>query len=373
MRIAIIGSFGSEVPLREGQIHAPLLLSYNLAIELAKMDHEVTYFGSYDEKRVTKLSNLRYTNINYKPIPDGSKEQISSEEIWHQLRLVYEQGYVSKILAIDGFDLFYSWSAYRIGSLARITKKPVVVTHHDSTNLVAYNLMFKSFVSNNLFMIPISKYMDEKILDVKKLATVYNGVNTDQIHFRPLPENYFCWLGRVAPSKGLHIAIKLAKKMNFKLKYAGPISRSFGDFGDVGNYSDYITKETENSENIEYLGVLDQQSSYNLISESKGLIFPTDGMESFSMITAESICAGVPVIAFNKGPLPELVDQGKTGFLCETMSDMETAIKNINKIDRSKCREIGVKRFSQKVMAENYLEQFLVAIESLKRKNEGKN
>lgn len=365
MKIGIIGAYNYMVPPENGKIHAPLYLAWELAKKLADFGHDVTYFGAIGNGVQKKYPDLKFRNPEYFEIDNNIKNSPGTDAVWQQAKIIYQQGYLAKVLnQASDFDLFYSWAASQIGPLAEMCKKPVVTTHHDSTNIDRYNLMFRSFASSNVFLIPISEYIKNRIVYKNMLEVVHHGVDQEQISFVE-PENYFCWVGRVAPSKGLHIAIEVAKKTGIKLKIAGPMFEKLPDFGDTANYNSKIAESIKKNDNIEYLGHLLQHETYELVSKAKGLIFPTDGTESFSMITAEAIMAGTPVISVAKGPIPEIITSGLNGFLIDDENNIDgfvEAINNINQIDRKICREDAIKRFSIEKMARGYEKQFQIAL-----------
>jgi len=354
MRIGIIGSFGSKIPLKDGQVHASLLLTHSLAAELSKMGHEVTYFGSYDKEITKKTPLLKYNNLNYEPRAAVDGEIYADSDF----RLLYEEGYISKVLELEKeFDLFYSWASFRIAPFVRLIKKPVVLSHHESMNAPSYSSIFCASGSNNLHIMPISNSL-KKILDCPNLLKpVYNGIDPDEITFTEKPEDYFCWVGRIMPSKGLHIAIDLANKLNFKLKVVGPMDK-FKELGDLTDYDNLINKKIYESKNVDYLGYKKRDETLSIISKAKGLIFPTDGTEACPMVVIEAMASGTPVVAFNAGPLPELVEENVTGFLCDKEEEMADKIKLIAQIDRVKCRDRALERFSLRAMANGYENEF---------------
>jgi len=375
MKIAIIGSCKFQVPTEKGVIHAPLALTFNLAIELAKMGHDVTYFGKVDKEYTEKVKPLKIETPEYYDLPDLKQTFNCADSVRFRASHIYHQNYMTKILKYyQDFDVYYSWAITYIGPMAPLYNKPVVATHHDSTNMDVYNLVFKGFDEANLFMIPISEYMNKITEYGNKLGVVHHGIDPNEIVASESPEDYFCWLGRVSPSKGPDIAIEAAAKAGVKIKIAGPIEESLPDFGDVANFATKIKKLFEDHRHVEYLGSLSQQESFKLISNSKGLIFPTDGTESFSMVALEAIMAGTPVITTNKGPLPEIVKPGINGFLIDDEKDIDgfaSAIAKIDTINRVTCRQDAINRFSLQKMAKGYEEQFNVAIE--KRRHNGQN
>lgn len=354
MKIAIIGSALYQAPTEKGIIHAPIYLTTQLADGLSRLGHKITFFGLFDPK-LKKNVNFRTENLGY-TLFDKKKNNLEMNFF-----VTYEQGFMAKVLArVSEFDLIYS-HIYKIGPLARLVQKPVVITHHDATRLKMYQMMFQSFGSPNFFVIPLSKFIKKKLPYFNYLDVVYNGIDDSKINFSPKPENYFVWVGRVVPPKGLHLAIALAKKMKFKLKIAGPMEE-FGGFGDTKNYLQEIKKEIKKNSNIEYLGVLSREKTYRLLEKARALIFPSEGIEACPLVPLEAMIAGTPVITTPLGPLPELVKDGVSGFLCKNQKTMEQAILKINSISREKCRGYALKKFTANVMAKNYEKQFQKAL-----------
>lgn len=367
MKIAIIGSFIKKIPLEEGKIHTPLMLTHDLAIQLSNMGHDVTFFGRVDASEQEKNPKLNYNDLSF----DSNVNQAgfhASPIILQNLNIVLEQSYFAEVLALNDFDLFYTWAGFLAGPLAKLANKPVVLTHHDSTNIEAYNLMFDSFGAANIFLIPISEYM-RKIMtfpEERTLGVVHHGIKINKSIQTDTPENAFCWVGRVVPSKGLHTAIEIAKLNGLELKIIGQLSDSFADVGDVSDYKRKIELMISEQKNIRFLGALSQEATRKEIAASKGLIFPLEGTESFALTVIEAITAGVPVIASKKSPLTEIIDQDKTGFLCSNIQEFSEAVKKIDDVNRSECRAIGEKKFSIETMANGYEREFQAVLQRCK-------
>lgn len=356
LKIGVLGSFCTSLPLGEGMIHAPLILAHDLSIGLADLGHDVTFFGRVRDDY--KNSKVKYVDFGFQPLPVGEKNK-TDNIILERILFSKELYYTIKAIKSGDFDIFYSWAAFMIAPIATVTQKPIVVTHHDSTNMDLYNSLFESIEPLNLYMIPISKNMARSIRYENMLSVVHHGVEC----IKPREsEDYFVWVGRVAPSKGLHDAVDLANKESFKLKAIGPMRGSHMDFGDMKEYNETIKAQVAKSDRVELMGFQSFEKTREIISRSKGLIFPTTGQESFGLIVIEAITSGVPVIAYKKGPTEELIDNGKTGFLCEDLAEMQDAIRNIDQIDRTECYEIGKKRFSIETMAKGYEREFLKVV-----------
>lgn len=353
MKIAMIGSAIHQAPFRKGIIHAPLKLSYFLAENLSKLNNDVTFFGHVDPE-YTKDSKLKVDNLGYSSTILDSVHGFRTDFF-----VAYEQGFIMNAIKkcqTENYDLIYYYVPYRIGPLAGLSSVPIVATHHDSTHMKEYNLMYKSFFSVNLYVIPISNYLKNQLKYNNYLKTIYNGVDASLIPVNE-PEDYYVWVGRIVESKGLHIALDLVERYGFKLKIAGPLG-PFADFPDSADYSNKMKSRMNSLPQVEYLGVLDQLNTYNLISRARALIFPSDGTESCPLVPIESAVAGVPVITSTSGPMPEIIDANITGLLCTDIEEYGRAIKDVKNINRNKCREHAISRFSFEKIAEEYESEF---------------
>lgn len=353
MKIAIIGSYIRQAPSKAGMINAPLQLSYLLARGLSQRNHDVTFFGIVDEKLHGKADF---------EIQDFGQKEIYSEIYGSSTEFytAYEQGYMARIFKEYGnqFDLFYHHVPFRIGPFARLINTPIVTSHHDSSKSKEYEKMYQAMYVQNFFIIPISQSAKDRFNYENYLDVVYNGIESEKIEFYNVPEDYFCWIGRVLPSKGLHIALDLAEKLKFNLKVIGPM-RKFPDAPDIDDYQNEMHTKMQKMENVEYLDILPWKKTIDYLSRSQGLIFPTDGRESCPLTALESIIAGVPVIGSDIAPLNEIISSNSTGFLCKNTDEYIQAIKNVESFNREKCRKESIEKYSYQKMSENYEKEFL--------------
>ena len=179
-------------------------------------------------------------------------------------------------------------------------------------------------------------------------------------------DDYIIWVGRVSPSKGLHLAIELAKELNLHLKIIGPMQDNYPDFGDVSQYVEGIKEDIDKLDNVEYLGTLSHKETIRRIAKAKALIHPSDGTEACPMTVIEAMATGTPVITSKLGPMPELIKEGICGYMVKERNDVEGYISNfkrIDKISRTKLREYAKIHFSIEKMARKYEEAFNLIVE----------
>lgn len=189
-----------------------------------------------------------------------------------------------------------------------------------------------------------------------KWSIIHNGVETSKYDFvsNVLQDAPLVFLGRVERIKGAHIAIEAAHKTGRRLIIAGNHATS-------GDEADYFTNEILpqcDGEQITYLGPVDDLQKNELLGKAAAMLFPIGWDEPFGIVMVEALACGTPVIAFNRGSVPEVLEDAKTGFICTTIDQMTYGIENIGQIDRKACRDNFEIRFSEKVITDAYEELY---------------
>lgn len=199
---------------------------------------------------------------------------------------------------------------------------------------------------------------------------VYNGVEEDKFFPSELIYPYLLSLGSVQHVKGQDKAIEAAKKTGLDLIIAGNI----GDFKffeekihpnithdltkEEDKLSAYLSIKDSQGGNIIYVGPVNDEQKAPLYSHATAFLMPIDWEEPFGLVMVESMMSGVPVIAFNRGSIPEVVNDGITGFIVNNLEEMIDAVRNLNIFDRKKVREISVHNFGKSKMVDNYIEVY---------------
>jgi len=201
--------------------------------------------------------------------------------------------------------------------------------------------------------------------------SVHNAVRVEDFPFVAKKKDYFITLARFAPYKGQHIAVKAAAKLKKRLRMAGtvadisssrklllelsnPLSRYRSD-AQFKYYSDKILPYVLRYPRITYSGSLTGKRKMKFISEAKALLFPITWEEPFGMSVIEALACGTPVIAMNRGAMPEIIKHGVTGFLANTEEEFQEYMQRIDEIDPEACRQSVIDEFSHTAMAENYM------------------
>jgi len=180
-----------------------------------------------------------------------------------------------------------------------------------------------------------------------------NGVPLENFQFnhQVSEDAPLVFLSRLEPIKGAHIAIEIAQRTRKNLILAGSYSKT-GE-----NYT-YFIKEILpycDGKNIRYIGPVDDLKKNELLGMASALLFPVEWEEPFGIVMVEALACGTPVIAFKRGAVPEVIEDGINGFLCESKEGMVKAVSRIREIDRAKCRQIVEKKFSNEVIVKRYL------------------
>jgi glycosyltransferase involved in cell wall biosynthesis len=182
------------------------------------------------------------------------------------------------------------------------------------------------------------------------IATVYNGINTNTHPFHLQPKNppYLAFLGRMSPEKGVHLAIEIAQQSGLPLKMAGKIDPENRD------YFETAVQPHIDGKQIQFLGEANHCEKNVLMGEAIATLFPITWQEPFGLVMIESMVAGTPVIAMNRGSAPEVIAHGKTGFVCNTVEECLTALARVPQLDRKVCRDHVVQNFSAAHMVDGY-------------------
>jgi glycosyltransferase involved in cell wall biosynthesis len=212
------------------------------------------------------------------------------------------------------------------------------------------------------------------------LSTVHNAVNVSSFPFvdKSGKKNYFITLARFAEEKGQHIAARAATRLGYRLRMAGtvatiattkkllfelanPMSRYRND-RDFRYYSDNILPLTLRNPRITFSGSVGGRNKMKFISEAKALLFPITWDEPFGMAVIEALACGTPVIAMNRGAMPEIIEHGVTGFLADNEQEFEMYMQRVDELDPEACRKSVEKKFSAELMAKKYLERYQTVI-----------
>lgn len=299
--------------------------------ELVRRGHDVTLFATGDSKTSAKLNSvypksIRESNLARAEALDWSMFHIES---------AYKHA--------DKFDIIHEHNSTFGVQSANISKTPTIVTLHGRLR----NGTKKHLEQNkNPYYVSISK--DQvKDVNLKRVTTIPHGINFSGYPFGEEARGYLLYVGRITKIKGTDIAIQVAKELNLPLIIAAKLDESDKDYFDK-----YIKKELNSK--IKWVGEVTTSERNKLMSQALCLINPITWREPFGLTMIEAMATGCPVVSFNKGSVPEVMKNGKTGYFVRTKNEMKNAIKKIDKIDRKFCRDYALENFSVEKMVDRY-------------------
>ncbi|PIS17216.1 MAG: glycosyl transferase [Candidatus Nealsonbacteria bacterium CG09_land_8_20_14_0_10_42_14] len=228
---------------------------------------------------------------------------------------------------------------------SKFLKPPIVSTLHNPIT-EEKNILFKKY--SNINYVAISKNQKRSGPGLNIVKTIYHGIPVEKYEFNSKPKDYLLWLSSVIPEKGPATAIEIAKMAGEKLIISGPI------FSYAADYFEYRIKPLIDGEQIQFVGESDFEKKIELFKNAKAFLFPIRRQEPFGLVVIEAMACGTPVIAFKDGSMPELIEQGKTGFLVDSAEEAVKALKKIKRISRDYCREYVKKNFPLRRMVNRY-------------------
>lgn len=255
------------------------------------------------------------------------------------------------------YDIVHSHFTLLSSFYAGLVKTPTLISVHspirDEIRPFLHRYRHLSYVS-------FSHAQRLQMPELNWVANIYHGIDTDRFAFHPFPKDYFLYLGRVTEEKGVHYAIEAAKAANVQLIIAG------GSYQAEGYWHNNIEPEI-NGKTIRYVGVADETQKIELLQGARALLFPTQYDETFGLVMIEAMSCGTPVIGWRNGSVPEVVTDGVTGYIVDSVAGMVKAIESIDKISRQATRRRAEAYFSQKKMTLGYLRVYERMIEKAKK------
>jgi glycosyltransferase involved in cell wall biosynthesis len=256
------------------------------------------------------------------------------------------------------FDLIHNHFDYLPLTYSQLVSTPVLTTIHGFSSPQIMPVYYKY---KNTYFVSISD--SDRVEGLGYLATIYNGINLAEFTFTKTTGDALVAYGRIHPEKGFHLAIEVAKKTGRRLILAGYIQDR--------NYFENKIKPHIDGKDILYLGVITNEKRNELLKEAYAVLHLNTIPERFGLVLAESMAAGVPVIAMDLGSCREVIIDGKTGFLVKNVSQAVKALEKIPEISRDECRQRVEENFSLEIMVEKYEKVYnkIFQLEALKSCN----
>jgi len=329
MKVAVLSPVAWRTPPRH---YGPWeQVASNIAEGLVKLGVEVSLFATGDSITAGKLFS----------VGDSGYEEDRSQDA-----KVLECLHISNLMERAGdFDIIHNNFDFLPLTYSALIKTPVITTIHgfSSQKIIP---VFKKYNSIGHY---VSISNADRSPELNYMATVYNGINTKDFLFNDEPDGYLLYFGRIHPDKGTAEAISIAKKSKRKLVIAGLIQ-------DGAYFKEKV--EPELNAEIEYVGNAEPEKRNELLKNAYALLHPINFDEPFGLSVAEAMLCGTPVIAFNRGSMPELIRHQETGFLVKNIDEAVEAVANVKYLKRGDCYEWSHARFSAEKMVADYLELY---------------
>jgi glycosyltransferase involved in cell wall biosynthesis len=332
MKIAQIAPLAESVPPRlYGGTER--VVSY-LAEELVRLGHDVTLFATADSETSAELvpcapHALRLSQVQ-DPIP------------YYTLMLERVHSRAAE------FDVLHFHVDHLHLPLFRPFARKTVTTLHGRLDLAALAALYREF--SDMPLVSISNSQRAPLPFANWVGTVYHGLSREICPFNPVPRgDYFAFLGRVSPEKGLDRAIEVARRAGARLRIAAKV-----DAQDKG-YFEARLRPLLDRPGIDFLDEVDEAGKPSFLGNARALLFPIDWPEPFGLAMIEAMSCGTPVIAWSKGAVPEIVEDGVTGFIVDSVDEAVVALGKAARLDRARVRSRFEERFSASRMARDYL------------------
>lgn len=340
MKIAILSPIAWRTPPEK---YGPWeQVASNITEGLVEKGYDVTLFATADS--ITKAKLEWACQLPYEIDKDNDPKVLECLHISHLM----EQS--------EKFDLIHNHFDFLPLTYSTLIKTPMVTTVHGFSSHKILPV-YKKYNASNYY---VSISNSDRNTELDYISTIYHGIDPKAFNFVRKKEDYLLFFGRIHPHKGTHAAIEIARKAGFPLKIAGLIQDEPYFNREVLPYID--------DENIFYLGNVGSELRQKLMEGAKALLHPIYFEEPFGLSVIEAMMCGTPVIAFNRGSMPELIKEGINGYLPTNIQESILALQAIDKIDPQTCRDYALKNFSLDTMVNAYIETYRKVLEGEKIK-----
>jgi glycosyltransferase involved in cell wall biosynthesis len=308
---------------------------YSLTEELVAMGHDVTLFASGDSTTSATLAPMRETALRLDPTV---KDWVAT--YYRMVELIYRRK--------DEFDVLHFHIDYFPLQLFSRQNVPFLTTIHGRLDIREFVETYSTF--KDCPFVSISNSQRRPIPHLNWVQTVLHGMPANLLTPQPVKQEYAAFLGRISPEKGVDRAIKIAGKAGIKLKIAAKV-----DNADKEYYDTLIKPLIVGNPDVEFIGEINDAQKPEFLSGAHALLFPIDWPEPFGLVMIESMACGTPVIAFNCGSVPEVMDDGVTGFIVNNIDEAVRAVGKLHTINRRAVRATFDRRWTSRRMAEDYV------------------
>jgi len=332
MRIAQVAPLYESVPpkLYGG---TERVVSY-LTEELVRQGHHVTLFASGDSRTSARLvapcrRALRLDPGCHDPV---AQHMLLLERVFRDARQ---------------FDLIHFHSGYLHFPLARRTPVPAVTTLHGRLDIPDLVPLYHEFADQPV--VSISSAQREPLPRARWAGTVHHGLPEHLYRAREQRGRYLAVLGRMSPEKGVPTAIEIAGRVGMELRIAAKVDSVDQE------YFEQVVRPLLRRPGVEFVGEIGESEKEQFLGDAYALLFPVEWPEPFGLVMIEAMACGTPVIGFRRGSVPEVMEDGVTGFVVDGVEQAVEAVGRVSALSRRRCRMAFERRFTVSRMAEDYV------------------
>jgi glycosyltransferase involved in cell wall biosynthesis len=334
MRIAQVAPLYESIP-PQAYGATERIVSY-LTEALIQQGHQVTLFASGDSQTSAAL------------VPGCERGLWRDGGVWDTLT-----HHVRQLEAVarraDHFDVLHFHGDPLHFPLTRRLPCASVTTLHGRLLPNDHGPLLREFADAPL--VSISDDQRRPIPGANWQATIHHGLPVDELPFRGEAGDYLLFIGRVMAEKRPDLAIEIARRSGWPLKMAAKVH-----FGERAYFDQELKPQLEAARDfVEYLGEVGGETRARLFAGARALLFPIEWPEPFGMVMIEAMACGVPVIAFGRGAVPEVLEDGVTGYIVDGLDEAVAAVARVDALSRHRCREVFEQRFTAERMARDYV------------------
>jgi glycosyltransferase involved in cell wall biosynthesis len=332
MKIAQVSPLYESVPpKRYGGTESVI---HHLTEELISRGHEVTLFASGDSVTSAKLvpackNALRLDADCIDPFVHH----------FNMMEMVEKEA--------RSFDIIHSHIDYLYFPIMRRSENTYLTTLHGRLDIPELDPLFREY--KDIPLVSISNSQRKPFPYSNWMGTVFYGLPLDLYNFNKKGGDYLVFVGRISPEKRIDRAIEIAKKAGIQIKIAAKVDKVDSD------YFELKIKKLLDHPLVDFIGEVGEKEKEELLGNALGFIYPIDWPEPFGLAMIEAMACGTPVLAYNCGSVPEVLDDGITGFGVNSLREAVAAVSRLSSLDRRKCRDAFERKFSVQRMADDYL------------------
>jgi glycosyltransferase involved in cell wall biosynthesis len=319
---------------------------HDLTEGLVAAGHDVTLFATGDSR-----TSARHLSVYQRPLRSEShlKEKAPYE---------YVHAAASLAEAAEGFDVIHNHAGGLPIAFSRLIPTPMLSTKHcliePDWEFVwrDYNGYYNTISCRAYACLPST-------LGGTYVGHVYNGIDVRSFPYNPAKQDYLLFLSRIAPEKAPHLAIEAAKRAGVRIVIAGKVDPNPTD----QHYFEDLVRPLIDGRTVEWFGEADAAQKRQLYRDARALLLPIVWEEPFGLVMVEAMACGTPAIVFRRGAAPEIVADGRTGFLVDDLDGMTAAIGRLDDISAADCRNHALENFDTSVMVRSYLRVYETILE----------